>query len=544
MKNKDISNLLKSYDENKGSFRTYIKDEPHIRDLRNFEIEVSGDERDLTGKELVALCSIILSKNDRTMNSESSKTFTVLADYFGGYDTLEFLKSNELLVDEYLVFFAKYASDNKELITQIIIIIGKLFTSTHWMSMSDYLAFFIDAFQKTSIKENRGALLKFFETIVFANTIEARVTGILFIEHLKNKKILDHLINHIINLNKIIFHMSQVCPELITLDNLRTLVLLNNPDFFYHDFSKISASQEHLDLCISIDNKNYQSPYALNIIRVFLNAQWDWKPYLEEILNFDTDSGKKVYSAINKLHELIPEASDNLDSIVASIIQYPLHSSDLIEAIKALNRLHLPATNWEILAVNPQHALVLAELFGKLHPIKGYDADLAQTFMRNSPERAPKMLQIMECLNENNLFTYANVYRVFETAIVHENTVELFKTLTQNNLLTRQDILTGLFDKAAQISIILDVVNILLRIKKLDLRNLIFLTASPETADTRFRGKFSKWNEEKENLDKEKHSNPQSKKELRFFANNDQEELNCAQKSNTPQDSQISAHTI
>ena len=338
--------------------------------------------------------------------------------------------------------------------------------------------------------------------------------------------------------------MSQVSPELITLENLSTLVLLNNPEFFYKDFSRLSASQQHLDLCITIDNKNCQGTYALNIICVFLNAQWDWKPYLEEILNFDTDIGKKIYSALNKLHELIPEAVDNLDSIVLSIIKYPSYSNDLVEAIQSLNRLNLPATNWDILTANPQHARALAELFENLHPIKGYDADLAQTFMRNSPERTPKMLQIMECLNENNLFTFANVYRVFETAIVHENTVELFKTLTQNNLLTRQDILSGLFDKAAQISIILDVVNMLLRIKKLDLHNLIFLTASPETADARFKEKFSNWNAEKEKLAQEKQSNLKHKKDLQFFAKGNSEEPNSAQKSNISQDSQVSVYTV
>lgn len=74
MKVETIKNEIAFYDLNKGLFRI-IKDEPHIKELRDFCNTKLVDINTLTPALLIELAGILLGKNDRDSDSVSSQIF-------------------------------------------------------------------------------------------------------------------------------------------------------------------------------------------------------------------------------------------------------------------------------------------------------------------------------------------------------------------------------------------------------------------------------------------------------------------------------------
>ncbi|WP_026069473.1 hypothetical protein [Legionella tunisiensis] len=64
MKISIIKLCLEKYDEHKGPFRTYLKEEPHIKDLRDFYTARKGDgqDRSLSPEEHLKVVTIALGK--------------------------------------------------------------------------------------------------------------------------------------------------------------------------------------------------------------------------------------------------------------------------------------------------------------------------------------------------------------------------------------------------------------------------------------------------------------------------------------------------
>lgn len=134
MKIRTLQNHLLSYDQKKGLFRTHIKSEPHVRELRTFITNFKDKDRDLDGKELVELIRICFRK--KTWNgSLSSLMFQAVLDEFGGKDALTKLIQHDCLEEEFLFFLEK----NKDKALDIVQIILFLKDNAPSLSITDIL---------------------------------------------------------------------------------------------------------------------------------------------------------------------------------------------------------------------------------------------------------------------------------------------------------------------------------------------------------------------------------------------------------------------
>lgn len=124
MKISTVKQTLEQYDQNKGISRTYVKEEPHIRELREFVETLDGDERELIASEHLKLAKILIGKN--TINqSESSKAFNILVKFFGGYEGLAELNQHEQLTRKNVALLIKKPKFAKELSNTIVVIASK-----------------------------------------------------------------------------------------------------------------------------------------------------------------------------------------------------------------------------------------------------------------------------------------------------------------------------------------------------------------------------------------------------------------------------------
>lgn len=118
MKKITIKEALDNYDNNKGHRRTYIKEEPHIRELRSFYENLQED--DLSPSSLVKLALILIGKNTRTEESASGKTFKGLVNKLGGYEALDTLYAAKQLTEDNVVFLERHPNEAKALAPLII----------------------------------------------------------------------------------------------------------------------------------------------------------------------------------------------------------------------------------------------------------------------------------------------------------------------------------------------------------------------------------------------------------------------------------------
>ena len=118
MKKITIKKILERYDNHKGYGRSFIKEEPHIKELRSFYNDLK--EVNLSPSSLLKLAMILIGKNTRIDTTESGKTFEGLVNRLGGYDALDTLNAAKRLTAENVAFLEKYHAEAKALAPVIV----------------------------------------------------------------------------------------------------------------------------------------------------------------------------------------------------------------------------------------------------------------------------------------------------------------------------------------------------------------------------------------------------------------------------------------
>lgn len=330
MKAETIKNEIAFYDQNKGLFRI-IKDEPHIKELRDFcNTRLEGIDT-LTPALLIELAGILLGKNDRDSDSISSQIFRKLVRYFGGYPTLECLKKEGQLSEENITFLEKYHKQ-ADLLAPLIVSIGKklapvykqrMFYAAEMLSEKEKLLEMFTYFAKFAFNENADL---YFEIIHFLN-----VHGI-------NTDDVVPLLNNVKQLANIKHTLEIVLDRFNSQFNHNILVAimkLQNPGYFYPILELLPNTPESLNHLIEVDGILDKCIGAEQILKNFKSAGWELAPYLNSILSIDRN-GENLRQATDRLKDL-PIKSELLPMILESVFTYPDKCVALVKAVALLN---------------------------------------------------------------------------------------------------------------------------------------------------------------------------------------------------------------
>lgn len=356
MKISELKKILEKYDTNKGYGRTLSSfvsiEEPHIKELREFVKTLEGDDRELISTELEKLAKIILGKN--TVNqSESSKGFTKLAKFFGGFEPLAALNQQKLLNRKRVVFLEKHPKFAKQFSDTIIFLSSKKIEA-------DMMDLLLKPLDKMKNPEDLPTILKL---------IEQRATepGIVhYIHALCSACALGLYTDEVAKYLSVAREIELVCKtlsliekfDLTCLDNDRLLAILNlqNLALFYKLLIRFEVSAKHIDILCDIEKQMAQLKsaevsneeyLAVEIARVFIaldKAGYYSEQTCEAMLQYpeclEMNARIVNYLTENKLH-----SEDNF--IKAGALRLPegqfLSILDLLNKAGLLNQENLHA---------------------------------------------------------------------------------------------------------------------------------------------------------------------------------------------------------
>ncbi|WP_367608367.1 hypothetical protein [Legionella sp. W05-934-2] len=117
MKISDLKNALEGYDAKSG-FGRYFKDEPHIKELRDFRKTLGDSDRELSPEELLATVHIGLGKKSEN-GSASCQTFDGIFAALGGKSIFTKLQNENLLNKNTVWIISQLASQSDEPVSKI-----------------------------------------------------------------------------------------------------------------------------------------------------------------------------------------------------------------------------------------------------------------------------------------------------------------------------------------------------------------------------------------------------------------------------------------
>lgn len=430
MKAETIKKQISLYDQNKGYFRT-LKDEPHIRALREFcNNKLAGIET-LSPSLLLELATILIGKKDRDGDSKSSHIFRKLVGYLGGYEVLDCLNNQKQLSAEYVVFLEKNPKHAKAL-APLLASIGKKIPSSiktivlhaaEMMSEPEQLVEMFKYFREFAFAED--AVL-YFETLDILNrygiNTDAVVPLISEVKQLFSKK---QALEMLYDINSQLFNR----------DNVINILKLQNPYHFYKLLELLPNTQDNLNRLFAADGILDKCSHAEEIIKNFKSAGWELQPYLKSILSVDRN-GFKIECATDRLKEMTinPELlpliletifarsnesmalvkavaflnPENLEEDALNLAFATKHPERVAEAVVALKKAKLfNNQTTAVICSHPEHALGLAQAMIQLSCLN-CTVNAAYDGLDQYPQSAEKVAKVIEYLQENSLIHNSN----------------------------------------------------------------------------------------------------------------------------------------
>lgn len=434
MKRITIKKALKRYDKNKGYGRTLIKEEPHVKELRNFYDELKEDN--LSPSSLLKLAQILIGKNTRTEMSESGKTFEGLVNQLGGYEALDTLNAAKQLTEDNVAFLERHPNDAKALAPLVI-------TISKNIAASDKKKIF---YAVEKIKNPPALIAVFKELELITQTKNAsffiNVLSLLNKGDLNSDEVLPLLKEtDIIIINSILKTLAEKNSSLVTLPNLMNILKVKHHYIFLDLLKCLPPNQESLSSLFQANDALDKCYWAKDIIINFNNAGWDLQPYLEKILSGKIDDWA-LSSATARLVRMKLKA-ELLQFILSTIFAHSNESSELLDAVETLNKegclddLFLKMA-FEVPKFSNQVAAALvtlqkAQLYNETTKIyvcvrREYALGLAQFWVQFSktecsnpaprvtmlqqPQCAPYTADVIEFLRKNELHNERNIIAV------------------------------------------------------------------------------------------------------------------------------------
>lgn len=430
MKAKIIQKQIKLYDQNKGYFRT-LKDEPHIKELREFcNNKLEGIDT-LSPSLLLELVTILIGKKDRDGDSESSRIFRMLVNYFGGYEALDCLNNQKQLSVEHVVFLKKNAKHAKELAPLLASISKKLSPSI--------MTIVLHAAEMMLEPEQLVEIFKYFRQLAFAEDafLYFETLGALNRYGINTDDVVPLLIDvkQLFSKKQALETLFRINPQLFNLDNVINILKLQNPYHFYKLLELLPHTQESLNKLFAADGILDKCSFAEEIIKNFKSAGWEPQPYLTYILSVDR-KGFDIECATGKLKEMTinPEL---LPLILETLFVRSNESMALVDAVALLNQEGLEedalnlafATNYpervaeavvalkkaalfnnqttDVICSHPEHAFGLAQAMIQLSHL---DCSVNEAYdgLDQYPHSADKAANVIGYLQANSLIHNSN----------------------------------------------------------------------------------------------------------------------------------------
>lgn len=384
MKRIIIEKALEQYDSNKGYVRTLVKDEPHIKELRNFYSELTEDT--LSPSSLQKLALILIGKNTRTSETESGKTFENLVNKLGGYEALDTLHAANQLTGDNVAFLEKYSTEARELVP-LIVSISKTPESGNIKEIFSIV-------EKTKTRQERITAFKelelialtknawfYINTLSLLNGYDLNTSEVIFL--LKGTE-------NIIFINQILISLIEKNPSLVTLTNLINITKLKSPYRFHELFQCLPPDQHSLDGLFQANATLDQSIWFKDIFSNFRQAGWNPHPFLGLILGGQIDA-YTLKAATTKLMKLQLKP-DLVPLILHTMILHSKEANVLADAVEILNKEDLNENFLKYCFELPQCADKLAAALITLQKEQCYN-DTTKTYISSSPEHALGLAQ-------------------------------------------------------------------------------------------------------------------------------------------------------
>lgn len=465
MKKITIKEALDNYDNNKGHRRTYIKEEPHIRELRSFYENLQED--DLSPSSLVKLALILIGKNTRTEESASGKTFKGLVNKLGGYEALDTLYAAKQLTEDNVVFLERHPNEAKAL-APLIISIAK-------NPMGSDLKKTLSIAEK--IKNPHELMAVFKELALVAHSYHTINILFLLNQHNLNTDEVMPLLKgsdqHFIIINQILVTLEEINPSLITLPNLTNILKLKHHYDFHALLKILSPDQETLDsLFQSGDNYTLGQYYWIGeLVTQFKNASWDFHPYLGILLSGKIN-GVAVNKAITELIELKvnPEL---LPLIIPTILNNSHESAQLMEALKTLHKEGLDEGFLKIAFAIPKFSNELAAALVMLQKAKCFN-ETTKVYISLNPEYALGLAQFWIEFSNAGCVDLSHRAEMLKQPQCASYTAEVIEFLQQHKLHDEKNIIAVCKAKLTS-NALLNLLNLMLEAKILNQDSLDIL---------------------------------------------------------------------
>ncbi|KTD43118.1 hypothetical protein [Legionella parisiensis] len=425
MKAKIIQKQVKLYDRNKGYFRA-LKDESHIKELREFcNSKLEGIDT-LPPALLLELATILIGKKDREGDSESSRIFRTLVSYFGGYEALDCLNNQKQLSAEHAGFLAKNAKHAKELAPLLASIGKKISPSTmtivlhaaEMMSEPEQLVEMFRCFRQFAFEEDAFLYFEILGTLnrYGINTDDVVPLLIEVKQPLSKKQALETLY--------------RINPKLFNRDNVMNILKLKNPYYFYKLLELLPDTQDSLDRLFAVDDILDKCSFAEEIIKNFNSAGWNLQLYLNYILSVERN-GFDIECATGRLKEmtikpeLLPLILEtlfvrsgesialvnaveilNLESLEEDVLNlafatnYPDRVAEAVVALKKAALFNNQTT--DVICSHPKYAFGLARAMIQLSQLD-CSVNAAYDGLDQYPQSADKVAKVIEYLQEHSL---------------------------------------------------------------------------------------------------------------------------------------------
>ncbi|MCW8399547.1 hypothetical protein OQJ26_12165 [Legionella sp. PATHC038] len=423
MKAEIIKSKLDLYDQNKGLFRV-LRDEPHIKALREFYNSKLQGVHTLSPPLLLELAVILLGKNDRNGDSESSQIFSELVQHFGGYEALESLNKQKQLSAENVAFLEKNHTHAKQLAPLLSTIGSKISPST--------LTILLQTAEKISDQEGLIETFKYFEQFALSENaaLYFELINLLTRYRINMDDVVPLLseVKQLTPIKKALDVLNRPDSQLLHRDNVIAILKLQNPYYFYRILELLPNTQESLNRLFAIDDILDKCSRAEEIIKNFKSAGWELEHYLKYIFNVNRN-GVDLESATSSLMnmkvepELLPLILETLfarsnESIalvkaVGLLEEHLKEDMDLAFATKYPDRVAAAIAELrkekcfneqtrDAICSHPEYAVELAQALVQFHRID-YTARAAYDGIMKYPQSADKAARVIEYLDKNSL---------------------------------------------------------------------------------------------------------------------------------------------
>ncbi|KTC79794.1 hypothetical protein Lche_1814 [Legionella cherrii] len=423
MKAEIIKSKLDLYDQNKGLFRV-LKDEPHIKALREFYNSKLQGVHTLSPPLLLELAVILLGKNDRNGDSESSQIFRELVQYLGGYEILESLNKQKQLSGENLAFLEKNHTHAKQLAPLLISISSKLSPST--------LTILLQAAEKIADQQRLVETFKYFEQCALSENaaLYFELINLLNRYGINMDDVVPLLskVKQLLHIKKVLDVLSRTDSQLFHRDNVIAVLKLQNPYYFYKVLALLPNTQESLNTLFAVDDILDKCSRADAIIKNFKSAGWELDHYLKYIFSVningvDLERATRLLMNMNIEPELLPiileiiftrsNESIALVQAVGLLEEHLKEDMDLVFATKYPNRVAAAIAELrkekcfneqtrKAICSHPEYAVELAQALVQFHRID-YTARAAHDGIMKYPQSANNAARAIEYLHKNSL---------------------------------------------------------------------------------------------------------------------------------------------